>query len=114
MSTAPPGLAYSVESPFFAKRVEQFDGDIERMSEFLKTLVKQMRKFCAESKATAKSAEILSIHLKNGLPSKAQAQLLPIMRCFGDIFLEIASSQEILAVTTMKMLLYLFYSVNNN
>lgn len=92
------GLAFSIESPFFAKRVEQFDGDIEKMAEFLRVSVKQMRKFCAESKAAAKSAEMLSIHMKNGLPSKAQAQLLPIMRCFGDIFLEIALSQEILAV----------------
>ena len=94
----PVGLSFSAESPFFASRVEQYDSDFERLADFLRTLTKQMRRFCADSKAIAKSAEALSIHMKNGLPSKAHAQLLPVMHCFGDIFVEIAASQEILAV----------------
>lgn len=95
----PSSLSYSCDSPFFAKRSSHCDNDLEKLAEFMRVLTRQMRQFCKDAKTLSRSAEALSIHMKTGLSATNNSSLLPVMSCFGDIFAEIASSQEILAVS---------------
>jgi hypothetical protein len=94
----PSSLSYSCDSPFFAKRSRRCDSDLERLAEFMRTLTRQLRQFCRDAKTLSRSAEALSVHMKTGLGAAGSAALTPVMACFADIFAEIASSQEILAV----------------
>ena len=92
------GLSYAPDSPFFCSRLHQYGNDLEKLGEFLKVMVRQMRQFCKDTKQCAKSAETLGLHMCNGLgSSESHMQLLPVIKKFGDIFTEIAASQEILA-----------------
>jgi hypothetical protein len=91
-------LSYAPDSPLFCSRLHQYGSDLEKLGEFMKILVRQMRQFCKESKQCAKSAETLGLHMCNGLgTSETHLQLLPVIMKFGDIFSEIAASQDILA-----------------
>ena len=92
-------ISYSCDSPFFSKRSSRCDQDLEKLAEFLRSMTKQLRQFCRDAKTLSKSAEAMSIHMKSGLSVAGSASLIPVMTCFGDIFSEIANSQEILAVS---------------
>lgn len=109
----PSSLSYSCDSPFFAKRSERYDQDLEKLAEFLRTLTKQMRQFCKDTKQLSKSAEAIGIHMKSGMAALGGAggsSLLPVLACFGDIFSEIANSQEILEVNLKILHALAFYS----
>jgi len=91
-------LSFAPDSPFFSSRLHQAGSDLDRLGDFLKVMVRLIRQFCKDTKQCAKSAEGLGLHMCHGLGgSESHVQLLPVIKRFGDIFTEIASSQEILA-----------------
>lgn len=92
-------LTYTAESPFFARRVSQFDSDDEKLADFLRVLVKQMRQLCKDSRSMSRNAEAMNLHLRNGLNSKVHADLKPPLQSFADIMSEIAVANEVLAVS---------------
>lgn len=92
-------LVYSQDSPLFAKSVNDFTQDILKLAEFLKSLVRLMRQFCKDLRNTAKCGEALSIQMQQGFRSSKHHSLIPIINLFGEVFSEVAASQEILSET---------------
>lgn len=91
-------LSFSPDSPLFAKRIDQYGADLEKLGDFLKTMVAQMRQFCKDIKHGADSAFNLGVTMKCGPNcSELNTQLIPVIKRFGEIFTEISNSQSILA-----------------
>jgi hypothetical protein len=109
-------MAYTADSPFFSSKLDHFASDMDQFSDFLKIMVRQMRQFCKDVKQSAKSAEALGLHMRNGLrSSSSHTQLLPVIARLGEIMSEIAASQDILVVSLERSFtqpLERFYTVD--
>ena len=80
-------LLFSQDSPLFAKSVDDFTHDINKLAEFLRALVQLMKKYCKDLKNTATCAEAASIQMREGFQSSTTHQnLIPIIGKFGEVF----------------------------
>eukprot|EP01041_Mallomonas_annulata_P003134 gene3134-6169_t len=87
-------IAFSPESPLFAKRVNHYGNDLDKLGEFLKSMVKQMRQFCKDLEGSARSADDLGNVMRSGVGNlDSHTQFIPVIRQFGDIFTELAGAQ---------------------
>ncbi len=91
-------LLFTRDSPMYAKSVDNYTNDIYRLSEFLKVVVQQMKKFCRDLRNTSKCGESLSNLMREGLKStfSSSQNVFPHIGLFGEVFNEISSAQDIL------------------
>ena len=91
-------LSYAPDSPLFVRQLSMYSSNLERLGDFMTTMIKMMRQFQKDSTALAKSASELGKFMRSGLgQSETNAHLLPYIKKFGEIFIEIGNSQEILS-----------------
>jgi hypothetical protein len=95
-------FGYTVDSPFFSCRVDQYQTETLKLSEFMKIMIKNIRQVCKDLKQCAKSIETFGLHLQNGLKGFDEGEnnlMILLFKKFGEIFNEVASSQDILSIS---------------
>jgi hypothetical protein len=91
-------LNFSQDSPLFAKKVQSYETDFHKLQDYLRVLARLMGEYCTNIRNAAKSCEAFHIHMRQGLNHSSHHTVLnEMMRDLGDVFGEIAHSQEILA-----------------
>lgn len=93
-------IAFSQDSPFFAKTIDEYTQEIEKFDDFIHVILQLIKKFCNDLKSIANCGEALSIHMQAGfnksLASKNKT-IIPILGLFGEVISDIATSQEVMA-----------------
>jgi hypothetical protein len=109
-------LAFSPDSPFFYKRANDSAAELLLVADFLKGVTKQMKQICKDLKHTARAGDALAVLIKSGGggASKVTAPIMPVIKHFGEIFKEIAASQEILAECMENAFIRPLETFNNN
>jgi hypothetical protein len=93
-------LNYTVDSPFFSCRLDQYQSDAIKLTDFMKTMIRQMRQVCKDMKQCSKSMEIFSLFVQNGLKTLSEnSPILLLLKQFSEIFTDYASSQDILSTS---------------
>jgi hypothetical protein len=95
-------FGYTVDSPFFSCRVDQYQTETLKLTEFMKIMIKNIRQVCKDLKQCAKSIETFGLHLQNGFKGfddEVNNPMIVLFKKFGEIFNEIASSQDILSIS---------------
>ena len=59
-------LSFAPDSPLFVRQLSMYNSDLDRLGDFMQSMIKMMRQFQKDSTALSKSADVLGSFMRTG------------------------------------------------